>query len=323
MVKRRVRKLTGDVGSDDLGTDIVLEKAGDVLAVLIPLLEPEVELGGGNGVETSELQGKVGGNGRGGREGQEGGDVGSDLEGNLGPEGDPHDGRRSDGRRVAGGGGESGGERLEGVGGSGIWRVDGDGGNLGKGREGGGVESGDGGHGGDPSSRWLMRRRWGEETELCTIEDRAAPAGRAPSLPTFFSDGAEGGNVDVAIFVNGHLGELFGERDCGGQRFREGGAGQEDVPSSLEESQLVDVGESGEEEGQARGGGGRDELDGDESIGRKGDDQGRFNGGQVDPEAIDLHEIVGERHYQLVVTENGSKKGGSVVSWLKSRRPAS
>ena len=59
-------KLTSDMGSDDLGADGVFEKAGDVLIVLVPLLEPEVELGGGDGVETSELQGKVGGNGRGG-----------------------------------------------------------------------------------------------------------------------------------------------------------------------------------------------------------------------------------------------------------------
>ena len=75
------------------------------------------------------------------------------------------------------------------------------------------------------------------------------PAGRASSLPTFFSDGAEGGDVDVAIFVNRHLCELFGEQDRGSQRFRERGAGQEDLPGSLEESQLIDVGESGEEEG--------------------------------------------------------------------------
>ena len=56
-------ELTCDVGSDDLGTDVVVEKAGDIFIVLVPLLEPEVELCGGNGVEASEFQGKVGGNG--------------------------------------------------------------------------------------------------------------------------------------------------------------------------------------------------------------------------------------------------------------------
>ena len=55
-------ELTGDVGSNDLGADVVLEKADDVLVVLVPLLEPEIELSGGDGVETSELQGKVSGN---------------------------------------------------------------------------------------------------------------------------------------------------------------------------------------------------------------------------------------------------------------------
>jgi len=57
---------TSDIGSNDLGADVVLEKADDVLVVLVPLLEPEVELCSGDGVKTSELQGKVGGNGRGG-----------------------------------------------------------------------------------------------------------------------------------------------------------------------------------------------------------------------------------------------------------------
>ena len=60
-------ELTRDVGSDDLGTGVVVEKAGDVFVVLVPLLEPEVELCGGNGVETSKFEGKVGGNGGRGR----------------------------------------------------------------------------------------------------------------------------------------------------------------------------------------------------------------------------------------------------------------
>jgi len=60
-------ELTGDMGSNNFCADVVFEKADDVLIVLVPLLEPEVELGSGDGVETSELQGKIGGNGRGGR----------------------------------------------------------------------------------------------------------------------------------------------------------------------------------------------------------------------------------------------------------------
>ena len=55
-------KLTGDVGCNDFSANAVFEKAGDILIVLVPLLEPEVELSGGDGVETSELQGKVSGN---------------------------------------------------------------------------------------------------------------------------------------------------------------------------------------------------------------------------------------------------------------------
>ena len=168
-------KLACDVGSDDLGTDVVVEKAGDVFVVLVPLLEPKVELCGGNGVEASEFQGKVGGDGGRGRQGQEGGDVRSDLEGNLGPEGDLHDGREPEGRRVGGDGGESRGERVRRPGGSGIRGVDGDSGKLENGRE-GGVESGDGdgGKGGDSSGSWLRSGRGREETcgtgaELGTI----------------------------------------------------------------------------------------------------------------------------------------------------------
>jgi hypothetical protein len=298
-------KLTGNVVSDDLGADAVLEKAGNVLVVFVPLLEPEVELSGGDGVESSELQGKIGGDGRGSGQGQEGGDVGSDLEGNLGSEGDFHDGGGPGGRRVGGSGAKPGGERVGSVGGSGVRRVDGDGRNLGDGREGRGVEGGDrhGRHRGDASCSWLTGRWWREEAvggrcELSTIKDRTAPAGRAPGLPTFFSDGAESGDVDITILINGHLQELLGERDHGGKRFGERGAGQEDVPGSLEESQLVNVGEAGEEEGQPRGGGGRDESDGDERVGGKSDNQGGFNGGQVDPETVDLNEIVGGRHYK-------------------------
>ena len=116
--------------------------------------------------------------------------------------------------------------------------------------------------------------------------------GRTPGLPTFLSDGAERENVDVVIVVNGHLVELLSEQDHISEGFGEGGAGQEDLPSSLEESQLIDVGKSGEEEGQTRGGRGGKEFEGDQGIRRKSDKQGGFYGGQVDPEAIDLNEIV-------------------------------
>jgi len=224
--------------------------------------------------------------------------VGSDLEGDFGPDGDLHDGGWSDGRRVCGGGTESRGEGLVGAGGSGIGRVDGDGWNLGNRREGGGVEGGDGdgGEGGDSSGSWLTSGWRGEETVGNRAKERTTPAGSASSLPTFFSNGAESRDVDITILVDGHLGKLHSERDHGSERFGEGGAGQEDLPGSLEEIQLIDGRESGEEEGQARGGGGRDELDGDKRVGRKSDDQGGFNGGQVDPEAVDLHKIVGRRH---------------------------
>ena len=84
-------KRTGNMRSDHLGADIVFEKVSDVLAVLVPLLEPEVELGSGDGIEASELQGEVGRYGRGGGQGQESGNVGSNLEGNSRPEGDLHD----------------------------------------------------------------------------------------------------------------------------------------------------------------------------------------------------------------------------------------
>jgi len=40
-------------GADNLGTDVVPEWEGDVLVVLVPLLEPEVESGGDDGVEAS------------------------------------------------------------------------------------------------------------------------------------------------------------------------------------------------------------------------------------------------------------------------------
>jgi hypothetical protein len=63
---KRMMKLTSNMGSDDLSANIVLEEASDVFVVLIPLLEPEVKLSSGNGVETSELQGKVSRYGRGG-----------------------------------------------------------------------------------------------------------------------------------------------------------------------------------------------------------------------------------------------------------------
>ena len=85
-------KLTGNMRSDDFSANIILEEASDVFLILIPLLEPEVELSGGNGVETGELQGKVSRYGGGGGQRQQGGDVRSDLESNPGPEGDLHDG---------------------------------------------------------------------------------------------------------------------------------------------------------------------------------------------------------------------------------------
>ena len=59
----------------------------------------------------------------------------SDLEGNLGPGGDLHDGRGPGRRRVGGGSGESRGERVCRLGGSGIRRVDGDSRKLGNRRE--------------------------------------------------------------------------------------------------------------------------------------------------------------------------------------------
>ena len=256
--------------------------------------------------------------------------MGSDLESNLGPEGHFHDGGWLGGRGVGGGGAESGGENLYITSGSGFWRVDGDSGNLGNWRESGGVEGRDrhGGHGGDAGCSWQLGRRWGEEigesrAELCAIQERAAPAGGAPSLPTFFSGGAESGDVDVTILINGHFGQLFGERDHSGKRFRERGTGQKGVPSSLEESQLVDLGETGEKESQPRAGRRRDELDGDERVRRESNDQGRFNSGQVDPEAVDLHEIVGGRHHGRGRERKKSRKNRGVASWLQSRRPAS
>ena len=69
--------------------------------------------------------------------------MGSNLESDLGPEGDLHDGRGPNGRRVGRGGVESRGERLSSWCRSGVRRVDGDSGDLGNGRESGGAESGD------------------------------------------------------------------------------------------------------------------------------------------------------------------------------------
>jgi hypothetical protein len=152
------------------------------------------------------------------------------------------------------------------------------------------------GHGSDTSYTRLTNRWWGKEcvgsrTKLGTFKYRATPAGRTPSLPTILSDGTESGNVDVGMVIDWYLGELLSERDHGSERFGEGGAGQEDFSSGLEESQLIDVGKTGEGEGQTKGGRGRDGLDGDKRIRRKSDDQGRFDGGQADPEPIDLDEI--------------------------------
>jgi len=326
-------KLTSDMGSDDLGADVILEKTDDVLVVLVPLLEPEVELGGGDRVETSELQGKVGGNGRGGWQGQEGGDVGSNLESNPGPERDLHDRRGPNGRRVGGGGIESRGERLGSRGRGGIRRVDGNGGDLWNRRESGGAESGEGHgrHGGDASGSWLTSRGRREETggrrtELDVSEDRAAPARRAPGFPTLFSDGAENGDVNVTVLIDGHLRELLGERDHGGKGLGKRGAGQENLPSSFEERQLVDLGETGEEEGQPRAGGGRDELGGDKGVRRKGDNQGGFNGGQVDPETVDLHKILGGRHYERSRDRRVLRKDGvcrELVAKAGDQRPRS
>lgn len=229
----------------------------------------------------------------------------SNFESDLGPEGDLHDGRGPNGRRVGGGGVESRGERLSSRSWSGVRRVDGNGGNLWNGRESGGAERGDGhgGHGGDASGSGLTSRRWREEaggsrTELDAAKDRAAPARGAPGLPTFFSDGAESEDVNVTILINRHLRELLSERDHGRERLGERRAGQEGLPSGLEERELVDLGETGEEEGQPRAGRGGDELGGDKGVRRKGDNQGGFDGGQVDPKTVDLHEIVGGRHYE-------------------------
>jgi len=250
--------------------------------------------------------------------------VRSDLESNPGAEGDLHDGGGSDGRRVGGCGTKSRGERLGRTSGSGFRGVDGNSWKLGNGRESGGVEGGEGHrrHGGDASSSRLMSRWWreacGGKGESCAIQDRAGPARRASGLPTFFSDGAKSGDVDVTIVVNGHLCELLSKRDHCGQRFRERGAGQEDLPSSLEESQLINLGETGEEEGQTRADGRRDELDGDKGVGRKSDDQGGFDCGKIDPEAVDLHEFIGGRHYEDSRNKKGLKMG-RVVSWLQEQ----
>ena len=187
--------------------------------------------------------------------------------------------------------------------GSGFGGVNGDGRNLGNRREGGGVEGGHGGHGGDSGCSWLTSGWWGKESggsraKLCAFKHRAAPAGRTSSLPAFLSNGVESVDIDVTILVNRHFSKLLRERDHSSERFREGRASKEDLPSSLEESQLIDVGETGEEEGQTRGVGGSDELDGDERERRKSDYQGRFDGSEVDPETVDLHKIVrGGRHY--------------------------
>jgi hypothetical protein len=228
--------------------------------------------------------------------------VGSDLECDSGPDGNLCDGGWTDWRRVSGCGAEPRRERVDEEAGSGFRRVDGDGGKLRNWRERGGVEGGDGhwGHGGDSSSSWLTGGRGRKEggwnrAKLCGFKHRTAPAGRTASLPALLSDGAESGDVDITIVINRHLSELLRERNHGSERFRKGGTGEEGISSGLEESQLIDIGKSGEEEGQARGG--RDELDGDEGEGRESDYQGRFYGSEVDPETVDLHEIVGGRHY--------------------------
>jgi len=117
-----------------------------------------------------------------------------------------------------------------------------------------------------------------------------------PGPLKFFSDGAKSNDVNITIPIEGHLRELLGERDRGGKRLGERGTGQEGIPSSLEESQLVDLGEAGEEEGYPGVGRSSDELDGDERVRRKGVYQGGFDDSQVDPEAIDLYEIIGGRH---------------------------
>lgn len=254
-----MKQLTSDVGSDDLGADVVLEKAGDILVILVPLLEPEVELGSGNRVEASEFQRKVGGDGRRSRQGQEGSEVGSNFEGNPGREGDLRDGRGSNGRRICGSSAKLRGESLGKGDASGIGGVDGDFGSLWNGREGGGTEGGNGqrGHRGSSSGSWLTSGSRREETvgtraKVWGIGDESGPAGSTLSLPALFSDEAESGDVDVAILIEGHLRKLFGEGYRRGKRFGEGRATQEGLPSSLEENQLVDVGKGSEEEGQTR-----------------------------------------------------------------------
>jgi len=266
-------KRTSDMRGDHLGADVVFEKASDVLAVLVPLLEPEVELGGGYRIKANELQGEVGGYGRGGGQGQESGNVGSNLEGNPGPEGDLHDGGGAGRKRVGWSGAESRRESLDGRNRCVIRRLDGDGGNIRDGGEVGRAESGGrrGGHAGGTSSSGSMSRRWRKETggsnsELDIVENRAAPAIRASGLPTSFSDGAKSGDINVTILIDGHLRELISERDRCGERLGERRAGQEDLPNNPEERHLVHLGETGEEECQPGAGRGRDELDGDEGV---------------------------------------------------------
>ena len=105
----------------------------------------------------------------------------------------------------------------------------------------------------------------------------------------FFSNGTESGDINFAIFINGHLSELLDERDHGDKRERR--TGREDLPHIFEESHIIDLLEAGEEEGQLEAGRGMDKLDGGERVRSKGGNQGRVSGSQVS-----LNEIVRERH---------------------------
>ena len=317
--RRGREEITGDVGGNGLRTDIILKEASNVLIIFVPFLEPEVKLSSCEGVEACELQWEVGRNGRRGGQGQEGGDVRSDLESDFEPEGGLHgDSGWLYGRRVGGGSTETSREKFNGVSRGGVWGVDGDGGKVRRRRGNGGAEGGDGyslRHEGTSSSSLLTSRRRREEsidnrTELWAFKHRETPVGKTHSLPMLLSDEAENRGVNATVLANRHVSELLCERYNCSERFRKRGTSQEGLSSSVKEHKLVNLGKACEEEGQTRVCGGRNEFDRDKRIGREGSIQGKFDGGQVYPETVDLHEIVGRRHRNVVATGNKIRTKG-------------